>query len=134
MPWTRRYTVATSLAALLLGSVPAPVAAQSPQDGFDPGANDRVTAVAVQPDGKVLVAGSFTTFGGGGTGTTSRSRIGRLNPDGSLDASFNPGANDTVTALVVQPDGKILVVGGFTGTRRRRGGRHATRPDRAAQR
>ena len=81
---------------------------------FDPGANNWVAALAVQPDGKILVGGSFTTLGGGGTGTTTRDFIGRLNPDGSLDTSFDPGANAEVRALAVQPDGKILVGGYFT--------------------
>ena len=80
---------------------------------FNPGANATVSVLAVQPDGKILVGGSFTALGGG-TGTTPRSFIGRLNPDGSLDVDFNPGANATVSALSVQPDGKILVAGGFT--------------------
>ena len=86
---------------------------------FNPGANGAVFAMAVQPDGKILVGGVFTTLGGGGTGTTTRNRIGRLNADGSLDTGFNPGANGTVCALAVQPDGKILVGGGFTTLRRR---------------
>jgi hypothetical protein len=53
-------------------------------------------------------------LGGGGTGTTTRNYIGRLNIDGSLDASFNPGANGVINALAVQADGKILVGGTFT--------------------
>ena len=82
--------------------------------GFDPGANRPVRALAVQANGKILVAGDFTTLGGGGTGTTPRKRLGRLNPDGTLDTSFNPGANQSVRALAVQGDGKILVAGDFT--------------------
>ena len=81
---------------------------------FNPGANERVNAVAVQADGKILVGGTFTTLGGG-TGTTTRNHIGRLNADGSLDTTFNPGANSDVYAVAVQPDGKILVGGLFTG-------------------
>ena len=42
--------------------------AQSPFAGFDPGANGDVLAYAVQADGKILVAGSFTMLGGGGLG------------------------------------------------------------------
>ncbi|HEY6047350.1 MAG TPA: LamG-like jellyroll fold domain-containing protein, partial [Pyrinomonadaceae bacterium] len=41
-------------------------------------------------------------------------RIGRLNTDGSLEAGFNPGANDDVNAIAVQADGKILFAGRFT--------------------
>ena len=61
-----------------------------------------------------MVAGSFTTLGGGGTGTAQRNFIGRLNPNGTLDASFDPGANVTVRALAVETDGKILAGGDFT--------------------
>jgi hypothetical protein len=46
--------------------------AQSVVDGFDPGANRDVWRTAVQSDGKILVAGGFTTLGGGGIGTTPR--------------------------------------------------------------
>jgi hypothetical protein len=80
---------------------------------FDPGANIGVSDLEVQADGKILVGGGFTTLGGGGSGTSMRNHIGRLNADGTLDASFNPGANSTVVDLEVQADGKILV-GGFS--------------------
>ena len=111
---TRRVILAASRVAVLVGIASSPVHAQSPLDGFNPGANNSVHALAVQPDGKIVVGGDFTTLGGGGTGTTARNRIARLNPDGSLDPAFNPGANDSVLALAVQPDGKILVGGAFT--------------------
>lgn len=63
-----------------------------------------------QPDGKVLVGGSFTMFNG-----QAASHLVRLNVDGSLDASFNLGAgfDAPVNALVLQADGKLLVGGGF---------------------
>ncbi|MBK8947531.1 MAG: hypothetical protein IPM68_01315 [Flavobacteriales bacterium] len=80
---------------------------------FDPGSgpNDWVSAVIVQPDGQILIGGDFTTYNG-----TPISRIARLNTDGSLDLSFNPGtgADDRVRAITLQPDGKILIGGGFT--------------------
>ncbi len=80
---------------------------------FDPGsgANEAVDSIAVQSDGKVLVGGYFTNYN-----DTARHRIARLNADGSLDTSFNPGsgANNTVSALALQPDGKVLVGGSFT--------------------
>jgi uncharacterized delta-60 repeat protein len=70
-----------------------------------------VESIAVQTDGKILIGGSFPTFNG-----VPRSRIARLNADGSLDATFNPGSgfNNTVLSIVVQPDGKILIGGAFT--------------------
>jgi uncharacterized delta-60 repeat protein len=81
---------------------------------FNPGANAAVNAVAVQTDGKILVGGFFTSLGNGTGLQTSRSHIGRLNADGTVDLSFNPGANGNVWALAVQPDGKILVGGEFS--------------------
>ena len=67
-----------------------------------------VFAVAVQADGKILVGGDFTSISG-----QTRNNIARLNPDGSLDASFDPNASFFVEALAVQADGKILVGGTF---------------------
>src|SRR3712207_6905445 len=49
-------------------------------------ANMYPTAVAVQPDGKVLIAGYFTFIDG-----TPRGHVARLNSNGTLDTSFNPG-------------------------------------------
>ena|GEM_PF-1511822 len=82
---------------------------------FDPGASpNQVSALAVQPDGKIVVGGDFSFLGGGGFGTIPRSKIGRLNPDGSIDTSFNPGANGSISAILLQQDGKILIGGSFT--------------------
>ncbi len=80
-------------------------------DGFNPGANGYlgVRAFAVQADGTIVVGGVFTTLGG-----QTRNYIGRLNADGTLDNTFNPGANNAVNALALQADGKILVGGSFT--------------------
>ncbi len=81
-------------------------------DSFNPGLNshaDYVLSLAIQADGKILVGGRFTSLGG-----ESRANIGRLNADGTLDESFNPGADDNVDSLAVQPDGQILVGGRFT--------------------
>jgi uncharacterized repeat protein (TIGR01451 family)/uncharacterized delta-60 repeat protein len=81
---------------------------------FNPGAgaNDPVSDLALQANGKILVAGSFTMFDG-----RSRNRITRLNPDGSQDPTINfgSGANNFTTSVLVQPwDGKIVVAGAFT--------------------
>ena len=81
---------------------------------FDPGLSGVAGALVVQSDGKILVGGIFGFLGGGGSGTTARNNIGRLNPDGTLDANFDPGANNTVSKLIVQPDGRIFVGGDFT--------------------
>jgi uncharacterized delta-60 repeat protein len=80
---------------------------------FNPslGADVDVYSIALQPDGKLIIGGFFTSYNGIG-----RNYIARLNADGSLDASFNPGtgANDWVLSLALQPDGKLLIVGYFT--------------------
>ena len=74
------------------------------------GASTDVPKVTLQPDGKVLIGGTFLTVGG-----MMRNSIARLNPDGSVDTTFNanilaPG----VFAIAVQPDGKILIGGFFS--------------------
>ena len=71
-------------------------------------AGGAVVATAVQPDGKILIGGQFSTVLG-----VSRNNIARLNTDGTLDTAFNPNANNVVSAIAVQADGKILVGGNF---------------------
>lgn len=83
--------------------------AQPLDPDFNPNANSDVFAVAAQSDGKILVGGNFSSLGG-----TPRSRLARLNVDGSVDSAFNPGASTTVSAIHAQPDGRIIVGGGFT--------------------
>jgi uncharacterized delta-60 repeat protein len=67
--------------------------------------------IAIQPDGKILVAGNFVTYN-----AVSANRIIRLNPDGSRDTTFSIGTgfSSTVRTLKIQPDGKILAGGDFT--------------------
>ena len=80
-----------------------------PQTG---GPGDEVTSLALQPDGKILAGGAFTTYNG-----TAAPGLVRLNADGTRDAWFNQtgtGLNSVVNALALQPDGKILVGGAFT--------------------
>ena len=81
---------------------------------FDPKASDNVLSIAVQADGKILIGGSFTTLSPNGGAAVTRNRIARLNTDGTLDASFNPNADNTVFSIAVQADGKILIGGSFT--------------------
>jgi uncharacterized delta-60 repeat protein len=70
-----------------------------------------VYSIALQPDGKILVGGDFTSY----DGTTSNYII-RLNSDGTIDNTFNIGGgfNNYVRTIVQQPDGKILVGGFFS--------------------
>ncbi|MGE0029297.1 MAG: hypothetical protein AB7O78_19225 [Thermoleophilia bacterium] len=83
---------------------------------IDYGGQDAARAVALQPDGRILLAG------GGGTGRALL--LTRLNRDGSPDMSFDgdgtagidlSAGDDTGFAMARQPDGRILV-GGVTGS------------------
>ena len=102
-----------ALAALIVCSAIA-ARAQSALDGFDPNANGTIEIVVVQPDGKILIGGSFTALAPNGGASVTRNRIARLNPDGTLDTAFDPNANNTVYAIAVQADGQILAGGTFT--------------------
>jgi uncharacterized delta-60 repeat protein len=71
-------------------------------------ANYYPTAVAIQPDGKILVGGSFTSFNGHPT-----NGVARLNANGTVDATFTAPLqpNAEVEGLVLQPNGNVLVNG-----------------------
>ncbi len=66
-----------------------------------------VESMNLQPDGKLIVAGSFNASAG-------RSYITRLNSDGSYDPSFFSQASGTLYASALQTDGKILIGGTIT--------------------
>jgi uncharacterized delta-60 repeat protein len=77
------------------------------------GANGTVSDAALQLDGKLVIGGNFTTYDG-----ISRNRIARINSNGTIDTTFNPGNgfqnNPTfIYAVAIQPDNKILVGGTF---------------------
>lgn len=79
---------------------------------FDPGAgaNGPVNSIAVQPDGRILVAGSFVNFN-----NISVLFICRLLPNGALDSSFRPPPfSSAINGVHVLPDGKLLVHGMFS--------------------
>ncbi|RYD32013.1 MAG: hypothetical protein EOP86_16640 [Verrucomicrobiaceae bacterium] len=76
------------------------------------GPNNTVRVAIPQPDGRILIGGDFTEAGG-----HTRRGIARLNPNGSLDLTFNPalaGNDPSVTAIALQADGRILIGGRFT--------------------
>lgn len=91
---------------------------------FNPqtGADGSIRALVLQPDNRVLIGGLFTSVEG-----VSRGRIARLNANGALDEGFNPGAgaDEAVTSIALQQDGKILVGGGFASLNGYRRGRLA---------
>lgn len=67
-----------------------------------------VRGLALQPDGKIVIAASDGSLTG----------VGRYNPNGTLDATFRSGTlaltNGIVNDVVLQTDGGILVGGSFT--------------------
>jgi uncharacterized delta-60 repeat protein len=75
------------------------------------GANNTVNAVAVQPDGRIVIGGAFTQVNGSG-----RNYLARLNADGTVDGSsywHYLSLDGVVNAIALQPDGKILIGGAF---------------------
>jgi uncharacterized delta-60 repeat protein len=83
--------------------------------------NGRATAVAVQPDGKIIVAGGVTADHGGPYVTLGLAVV-RLNADGSLDQSFGvagkynelfsgSNGNSTAQCIHINDDGSILISG-----------------------
>lgn len=75
----------------------------------DPGNTHIVLSVAVDSEDRIMVGGIFTFFG-----DEQRRNIARFSPDGVIDPSFAPAANESVRPILVQGDGKILLGGSFT--------------------
>jgi uncharacterized delta-60 repeat protein len=84
------------------------------------GYDDFAAAVAVQPDGKIVVAGSARS---GTDAVTTDFAVSRYNPDGTLDSDFGNGGRVTTDivestdyghGVAIQADGKIIVVGEAT--------------------
>lgn len=73
------------------------------------GPDGAITTIDIQADGKILVGGLLNSFNGQGL-----YGIARLNPDGSVDTTFNPNLNGYVLELKILADGKILIGGSFT--------------------
>ena len=124
-----RAAIATSITILLLSAnaLPPVCAAAGDLDttfGGDgkvttafAGFNSTVQAVAIQPDGKIIAAGTTSD----GTFLPNDFALARYNPDGALDLSFGTGGKvttdffggiDDARAVAIQPDGKIVVAGG----------------------
>ena len=83
----------------------------TPPGGQDQGS---IVGLAIQPDGKIVAAGTATPVSG------NDFTVARYNSNGSLDSSFGNngiasvninGNNDIATSLILQPDGKIVVAG-----------------------
>jgi uncharacterized delta-60 repeat protein len=80
--------------------------------GLGNGITNAALALALQTDGRIIVGGQFSSVD-----LTPRFNLARLNNDGSVDLSFDPGngPNGDVNAIVIQPDGRIIIGGTFIG-------------------
>lgn len=90
----------------------APLAgAQSVNDGFDPAPDNAVGVTLVLENGKLLIAGSFSTIAG-----QSRAGVARLLVDGRVDTAFAnlPVTGGIVTQALEQADGALVISGDFT--------------------
>ncbi|MBN2612920.1 MAG: T9SS type A sorting domain-containing protein [Bacteroidales bacterium] len=80
--------------------------------------SNHANSIAIQPDGKIVVAGySYTSE------TKNDFTLIRLNTNGSMDDTFGLGGKvrtplsqlyDEINSIVIQPDGKILAVGSYS--------------------
>ena len=75
------------------------------------GTNNRATSIKIVANNKIMIGGYFSTYN-----NIARKGIARLNEDGSLDETFNPGlgANSSIYGINELEDGKIIIGGFFT--------------------
>ena len=77
------------------------------------GTDNAVRTISIQSDGKIIIGGDFLEVNG-----VQRNHIARLNTNGTLDLTFNPGSGTDgffgVLTTAIQADGKILIGGDFT--------------------
>lgn len=85
------------------------VNADGTPDGLNVPVNETISALALEPNGHILLGGRFTSVNGG-----PAQRLARLTSDGAVDPTFNLGANSTVYDISLQNDGRILFGGQFT--------------------
>jgi uncharacterized delta-60 repeat protein len=74
-------------------------------------ADGPIWAMTLDAQGRILIGGDFTSYN-----VTNRNHLARLNADGSLDTTFDPGSgtDDTVKAIAVDASGNIVIGGSFT--------------------
>src|SRR5207244_4016201 len=88
--------------------------ATDPPNDSRPGAVGIVNALVVQPDDKTIIGGDFTSYN-----ATPRYGIARMNQNGQLDNSFDPGSGvgqsgDFVSSLSLDSIGKVVIGGNFS--------------------
>jgi uncharacterized delta-60 repeat protein len=107
------------LAAALLFVIPCTMTAVAGPGTWDQTYNPVVSgngvyAMALQPNGELVVGGAFYSVGGSQYGD----RLARLFPDGTLDTGFSGsssyGVSGTVWTLALDSDGRVVIGGDFT--------------------
>lgn len=80
--------------------------------GFSNGINNTPASLVLQDDGRIIVGGQFSQVD-----LVQRFNLARLNTDGTVDMTFDPGngPNGTVNAIAIQRDGRIVIGGTFIG-------------------
>ena len=75
------------------------------------GFSSAILDMAIQSDNKILIGGQFSTYN-----SVTQNGFVRLNPDGTKDVNFNTGTgfNTSVSAILLQPNGEILLGGAFS--------------------
>ncbi len=104
-----RFTVSNALGTVTSVTAFVTVANPSVPDSFAPQLSNTVNSMVLQPDGKVVVSGSFTTIDG-----QPRRNLARFFADGRLDLSWNPMPSGGVFTMAIQRDGKIILGGYFS--------------------
>ena len=112
----------TTVGGLTHNSIAQVSAAGAVSTTFNPnvtprgGVNGGIFTLGLQADGKILLGGNFTDVGG-----VARLNLARVAADGTLETGFNPNPvyqtspniQSPITCLLVQADGKILVMGNY---------------------
>jgi uncharacterized delta-60 repeat protein len=113
------YSVLVSSAAGSTPSSSGQLTVHAPPAGVTPGALDTstawqtglgadswVNAAVLQSDGRLVIGGDFQSIHG-----LPRKYLARLNPDGTVDLSFNPDYGIEPDMLALQGDGRVIVAG-----------------------
>lgn len=105
----RAATLIFLLLATVCGSHHALAQVPLPNPNINLQANGVIYAAATNPvDGSVIVGGQFTSIAG-----QPRQNLAKIDADGTLDPTWNPGANDVVSAVAIDISGSVFVGGYF---------------------
>ncbi|MDX1953775.1 MAG: delta-60 repeat domain-containing protein, partial [Verrucomicrobiota bacterium] len=98
-------------AAVILFSLSHNISSALLDPTFNPGTvpHNEINKIALQPNGRVVVAGSFKNWNG-----STNDYLVRLNTDGSLDTNFTAQPNGPITGLDIDSAGRILIAGNYT--------------------